>query len=215
MLTVSPSSAEDIREWLGDESVEVHDAGNGCSESFVPDGPVPSRSRPFFLYVGNLKPHKNPRPAFQAMKQFPDHDLLVVTTDAEGAFGLAEETGIGSQLVVESGLDDESLAAAYRGCSAFVFPSVMEGFGLPVIEAWKCGAPVVYHAGCRAVADICAGRQFPVASASDPLEFADAMSRASSGVYDVPPLSGYRWADVAARVDEVVRSVWMADSGGR
>ena len=215
VLTVSPSSARDIQEWLADDTVQVHDGGNGCSDTFVVDGPVLSRSRPFFLYVGNLKPHKNPRPVFEAMQRFPNHDLLVITSDVDEASILAAESGISGQVVVESGLDDARLAAAYRGCSAFLFPSVMEGFGLPVVEAWKCGAPVVYHLGCRAVADICQGRQFGVASAFDPDEFANAMTRASAGVQPIPELSGYRWEDVAARVDAVVRSVWTAVTDGR
>jgi glycosyltransferase involved in cell wall biosynthesis len=55
----------------------------------------------------------------------------------------AEEAGILGSLVLAGSVPDETLRVLYQRCSAFVFPSLYEGFGLPILEAMHCGAPVI------------------------------------------------------------------------
>ena len=59
VFTVSNTSARVIQDWLTNKDVHVVNVGNGCSEVFTPEGDLPLEPRPYFLYVGNLKSHKN------------------------------------------------------------------------------------------------------------------------------------------------------------
>jgi hypothetical protein len=60
-----------------------------------------------------------------------------------GAAEYARDRGVGEQLVLTDWLSDEALRPLYQRCAAFVFPSMYEGFGLPLLEAMQCGAAVV------------------------------------------------------------------------
>ena len=61
VVTVSETSAKQIADWLGSAGsrVEIANCGNGCSPAFVEEGPRYEPRRPYFMYVGNTKPHKN------------------------------------------------------------------------------------------------------------------------------------------------------------
>ncbi len=111
-----------------------------------PRAPVPvvldvAALQPYVLYVGTAERRKGFDTLLAAMeivaRERPDLSL-VVTTRLEGWQPIA------APRVVELGfVDDDSLAALYRGCTLLAFPSRYEGFGLPVLEAMSYGAPVV------------------------------------------------------------------------
>ena len=138
VLTVSEAVKREIVATFGcgDEHVAV--TPNGVGAPFVVEGhAVEGR---YFLYVGNDKTHKNV-------------DLLV---DSFGRF-LGRMAGISLVLtgapferfqdrdgVIVSGfVDDDEVAALYRGALALVMPSREEGFGLPALEAMACGCAVI------------------------------------------------------------------------
>jgi glycosyltransferase involved in cell wall biosynthesis len=105
---------------------------------------------PFILFVGNGKPSKNVRGALRVVEmlreEHPGVRLVVVGRDfgeheqvrQEGAEG-----GDGGWVDYLGEVDDQRLARLYRGAAAFLFPSLAEGFGIPVIEAMAAGTPVV------------------------------------------------------------------------
>ncbi|HEX3672357.1 MAG TPA: glycosyltransferase family 1 protein [Candidatus Cybelea sp.] len=111
-----------------------------------PRPPVPVSAdidsmRPFVLYVGTAERRKGFDTLLDAMAHVararPDISLVVTTRLA----GWSVPPGI---RIAELGyVDDDTLAALYRGCSLLAFPSRYEGFGLPVLEAMSYGAPVV------------------------------------------------------------------------
>ncbi|MCU0519133.1 MAG: glycosyltransferase family 4 protein [Anaerolineae bacterium] len=105
---------------------------------------------PFVLYVGSNQRHKNLVRLVEAWAEvvpsFPHTTLVVagswIPTLPEARIR-AEELGLGEQSLRWLGpLSEQDLPAFYSAASLFVFPSLYEGFGLPVIEAMACGAPV-------------------------------------------------------------------------
>jgi glycosyltransferase involved in cell wall biosynthesis len=106
---------------------------------------------PYVLYVGNFKPHKNLARLIRAFALLPGplrgrHSLVLAGGDVDGCAalaGLAATLGLGARVIFPGRVADEDLAALYSGAAAFVLPSLEEGFGLPVLEAMACGAPVV------------------------------------------------------------------------
>lgn len=106
-------------------------------------------SRPFLLYVGNIKPHKNLKRLLEAFgkiqNQIP-HDLILVgkkdgfiTGDGE-VHEKARE--FGSRVVFTGLVSDDELKQYFVHAEELVFPSLYEGFGLPALEAMACGCPV-------------------------------------------------------------------------
>ena len=107
--------------------------------------------RPYLLFVGNPKPHKNLDnvvKAFARALQIHDFDAdLVCVGDREHIeFKVrqrAEQLGIDHRIKLVGHVSDEALPALYQGATLFVFPTLYEGFGLPVIEAMASGVPVI------------------------------------------------------------------------
>jgi glycosyltransferase involved in cell wall biosynthesis len=107
-------------------------------------------TQPFVLTVGDLRRRKNQVALIQAFAKLMKkernltHRLVLVGKDAEGepVRRAAAESGLGDRIVFAGFVSDEELVSLYSACEAFVFPSLYEGFGLPIIEAMACGAPV-------------------------------------------------------------------------
>lgn len=102
----------------------------------------------YLLYVGTIEPRKNLPVLFSALQQanLPDLKLVVVGKKGwlyEQTFRQLQELGLGSRVLFTGFVPDEELLPIYQKASAFVFPSLYEGFGLPVLEAMACGAPVI------------------------------------------------------------------------
>ena len=98
--------------------------------------------RPFFLYVGTLEPRKNIPFLVDAWR--PVHarygvELVLAGRRREDFAGLPEEPGL--RILGETA--ERDLPALYSQALAFVYPSLYEGFGLPVLEAMQCGACVI------------------------------------------------------------------------
>jgi glycosyltransferase involved in cell wall biosynthesis len=114
----------------------------------LPDGLIPSG---FWLAVGTLEPRKNLRRLVRAFARLvqacPEMPPLVIAGGdgwlEEDFDALLAELGIAARVRRLGYVDDPTLAALYTGCLAFVYPSLVEGFGLPVLEAMSLGAAVI------------------------------------------------------------------------
>ena len=107
--------------------------------------------RPYLLFVGNPKPHKNLDNVVKAFgRALQLHDFgadLVCVGDRSGAeFKIrqrAEQIGVGGRVHLLGHVEDEVLPAIYQGAQLFLYPTLYEGFGLPVVEAMASGLPVI------------------------------------------------------------------------
>ena len=175
VITVSETSKTLIERWLDAPEVSVLNAGNGCSAEFTPMGASFVGRRPYFLYVGNFKPHKNVGTIIESMRNIKEMDLLIVSSDVARANELVIRHNMVDRVQVVGGIDDLELARLYRGARATLQPSLIEGFGLPALESALSGAPVIFFEGCESVSEICAGGGLAVADATDANLWSEAM----------------------------------------
>lgn len=101
--------------------------------------------RPYVLWVGTLEPRKNVHAVVDGFRRLARTDLDLVLV---GPVGWKEElppaaAELGDRLHVVGFVPDADLRALYAGASAFCYPSLLEGFGFPVLEAMVQGTPVV------------------------------------------------------------------------
>lgn len=105
----------------------------------------------FLLFVGTIEPRKNLVTLLRAFDQLLRHTLHRPQLVIAGGKGwltvefqqLVESSNFGDRICLTDYLGDDDLRALYSSCTAFVYPSVYEGFGLPPLEAMACGAPVI------------------------------------------------------------------------
>jgi len=104
----------------------------------------------YILYAASSLPHKNHERLFQAFRQvrdsIPGLKLVLIGARDKGEGTLLHKIqvmGIGQDVLLLGWLPFEDVPSIYRASEAFIFPTLHEGFGLPVLEAMACGIPVV------------------------------------------------------------------------
>lgn len=159
ILTVSEASKRDIVDMLGVSEDKITVIYNAIEEGFwrpPPEDEVKrirerfQLDRPFLLYVGNVKPHKNLErliDAFHRVRQGGTDLTLLIIGDQITRYTTLRQAVHRHQLhkyVRFLGyVPEQTLSILYRLATAFVFPSLYEGFGLPPLEAMASGTPVV------------------------------------------------------------------------
>jgi glycosyltransferase involved in cell wall biosynthesis len=168
----------------------------------------PPPVRPFFLYVGTLEPRKNLTRLIEAWREVRrQHDVdLVLAGAARADFVLpAAEPG----LTVLGITPEADLPQLYSSALACVYPSLYEGFGLPVLEAMQCGAVVVTSRD-PAIAEVCGDAAIQV-DATDVRALAEALAAVARAPESFGELrsralaraSEFTWAHTARRTREV------------
>ena len=148
IITVSEFSKGQLVDLLGVDEQRITVVYNGVDDRYRTDAQsaVYRSEKPYFLYVGNRRKNKN-LPAMLtafARADLPQEFLFFLTGDSDAdTSALAGQLGIGSRVRFLGHVAEEELPALYRGAHATMFVSLMEGFGLPVIESMAAGTPVL------------------------------------------------------------------------
>lgn len=187
VVAVSRSAKVDIVRHLGIDASRVDVAHNGPGTPEFGD-PAPReglRARfgvpdgaPLILTVTALRAHKNLERLLDALAMVPGAVLVApgYPTPYEATLRAhAARVGVSERVRLPGWIDDHTLDGLYRACDAFVFPSLAEGFGLPVLEALRRGAPVA-SSDAPALAEV-AGDAALMFDPADPEAIAGAISR--------------------------------------
>lgn len=164
-----------------DEKVERFRAANGLTRGYI-------------LWTGTREPRKNLPTLLRAFallgRPFDEIDLVLVGPEGWGDDAVERSLvrELGARVHVLGRLSDDDLAAAYTGASVFAFPSVWEGFGLPVLEAMAHGAPVVTSRG-TCMQEVC-GDAGLLAASDSPEEIATQLARALGEEHDALVVAG-------------------------
>ncbi|MCX6816312.1 MAG: glycosyltransferase family 1 protein [Candidatus Beckwithbacteria bacterium] len=145
IITVSQSTKKDLIDY-GIPATKIKVVYEAASPIFKPVNPSAAKrkyslTKPYFLSVGTLEPRKNIKNLIKAFALLPKRyspELVIA-----GKFGWGENypNHLGVKFI--GFIPDEDLAGLYSGAKAFIYPSLYEGFGLPVLEAMSCGCPVI------------------------------------------------------------------------
>ena len=185
-LIIAPSQAvkRDVMQHLGVPEGRVVVTSHGCEARFNPSADhaasgaaaarygLPPR---YLLAVGTLEPRKNLITLLRAFGRLRDTSAIdpavgLVLAGARGwldgpVFRTVQALGLETAVRLPGFVDDSDLPAVYRGAELVVFPSLYEGFGLPLLEAMACGVPVV-AANTSALPEVAGGAAMLV----DPLD---------------------------------------------
>ena len=205
VIAISQSTARDLTATFGVSPQKIDVAVPGVDPAFAPlprDQVEAFRARTglpqrFLLFLGTLEPRKNLPLLLRAYAQLPAADRAAVPLVLAGGrgwmfdevFATIEACGLEQQVILPGYVSAEDLRLWYNAAETFVYPSVFEGFGLPVVEALACGTPAL------------------VSDASSLPEAAG-----DAGVC-LPPDDVDAWTDALARA--IHDPTWRAEAGAR
>lgn len=148
LIAVSQSTAADLTELHGVDParIQVAPLGGGEPVQALPRPQTRRRlaelglDRPYVLHVGRVEARKNQATALEAVERLDG--LLLVCAGPVADRDLAGRLAASARCRVLGRVDADALEALYAGARALAFPSLYEGFGLPVLEAMRRGVPV-------------------------------------------------------------------------
>jgi glycosyltransferase involved in cell wall biosynthesis len=158
IITVSEQSKADILRYLPVKAEDVTVVPEAAGPRYRPMEPARSEevllrlgiSFPYILYVGSIEARKNLARLLEAYAQLrcwsQKWKLVIVGAPKwkyTPIFDKLQQLQLASEVHFTGHVADEDLPALYNGAAVFVFPSLYEGFGLPVLEAMACGVPVI------------------------------------------------------------------------
>jgi glycosyltransferase involved in cell wall biosynthesis len=204
VFTVSNTTREDLHETYRIPLESIHVVPNGVDTSVFQPGQKAQRRMPFLLIVGASFPHKNVDELIAFAHLWKDrYRLLIASCHGRYRTHLQQavrQAGIESSVTFLAYIARDELVRLYQTCSAFVYPSKWDGFGIPPLEAMACGAPVI-------ASDIPAhrevlGRHATLVRLGDESAWADAFAALTECRLSVAPasftlLQRYTWDDSA------------------
>ena len=194
IITVSENAKREIVEFLKVNQLKISVVSHGIGAQFMDNSNDAKRMElkhelqtDYILYVGAVLPYKNVETVVEALSIIKDRNfisnqnrplsLAIAGADYSGytshVKAIAEKLGVSDQVIFLGFVPYEQLPALYYGARVFVFLSLCESFGLPILEAMACGCPVV----CSNVSSLpeIASDAAILVDPKDPVETADAI----------------------------------------
>ncbi|MCH8526431.1 MAG: glycosyltransferase family 4 protein [Kiritimatiellae bacterium] len=181
VLTISEFSKQDILRFTSAHAERIHVTPLAADANFRPPVSATEPPTPYLLCVANSYPHKAVDKLVAAFGRLEDripHDLVVVgkarlgEAAVQAALRGLKQPGRVKRL---AGLNRQQLITLYQSADVFVFPSLYEGFGLPVLEAMQSGVPVL-TTRCGSIPEVGGDAVF-YADAEDIPAFADSLAQ--------------------------------------
>jgi glycosyltransferase involved in cell wall biosynthesis len=240
VLSVSHATAGDAVRLLGTRPDTLSVTGGGVSDEFTPPESRNAaraalhRLRPaidgeFLLYTGGMDYRKNVGGLLSAYAGLPTelrrrYELVIVgrlgLADALGPFAAhAKSLGIADRVIFTGYVSNEELILLYQAATLFVFPSLYEGFGLPVVEALACGAPAIVGRNSSLVELV--DREEALFDPADPSSIRTALARALTDTGLLERLRNddirerFSWRTIAERTAEAYDEVARRRRPGR
>lgn len=160
LATVSHFSRAELSAVLETPADAIAIAPNGVDHfaRVIPDPGAAARlgldRRPFFVALGNLAPNKNIPAMIRALTRIADPDVRLVLVGGQDAKVFSRLSASDPRLILTGRLDDAAVAGLLRQARALIFPSLYEGFGIPPLEAFSQGCPVL-ASDIPAVREVC------------------------------------------------------------
>jgi glycosyltransferase involved in cell wall biosynthesis len=210
ILTVSEYSRQRLIHFFPQYEKKSSAIYLGADHRVIPSGSVPNELGDYILFVGTVEKRKNVFnliPAFEIVKKkFSELKLVIVGGqgfEAEKVLALIEKSPHRESILYYNYIDDQKLNALYKNALLFCFPTLYEGFGIPVIEAMKFGLPVV-TSNTGAINEVAGDAAYKVAPES-PDAIAEGISRVVSDsnlrqdlkARGLAKAAGYTWARCA------------------
>lgn len=148
VLTDDDRTVKDLQHFLGVDPARVRVISLGVEDRFLAPAAAYRAARPYFLYVGNHRPHKDLPTMFEAWAGLAERHRIDLYVTGEDDFGsaLAARQSAERRILWLGRVASEDLPGLYAGATALVHPALCEGFGLPMLEAMAAGTAVV---GCE------------------------------------------------------------------
>ncbi len=200
VIAVSEHTKHELVELLGTPEEKIRVVPNGVSRLFSPDGPAEAGD--YVLAVGTLEPRKNLARLAEATQR------LGVELRVAGDAGWGDVRLDGNLIRRLGRVSDDELARLYRGARCLAYPSLEEGFGIPIVEAMASGTPVVTSRG-GATEEIAGGAAVLV-DPLDPASIAAGIEEAASRRDELVRLGlerarAFDWTETARRTADVYR----------
>lgn len=217
LIAISQATADDLLYFypeFADRIRVVHHGAEHLSQLEPSNSLITQNKPPYALFVGDRVGYKNFKTVLLAMVEpnWPDEILLKVAgpPPSDEELGEVRSMALDSKIAFLSRVDDSTLVDLYKQADCFLFPSLHEGFGFPLIEAQKCGTPVV--ASNIPVFMEIGGNGFEPFDPLDPASLAHAVSKVLDSVQSTAlRRTGYEnsmkfsWKTTAYKTTEVWR----------
>ena len=204
IFTVSNFSKNEIIENYNVNESKITVTYNSAEhlQNIIPDETILKKlnieNKKFYFSLGSKSPHKNHKYIEELAKK-NSNKIFVVTGNNNKIFKDSSEEDI-SNMIYTGYLKDEEIAALYKNCEAFIFPSLYEGFGIPPLEAMTMGCKKVFVSNIEVLKEIY----------GDSVSYLEVIKpkyneiENLNGVSNIEILDRYKWTNVAEKIIKII-----------